>query len=452
MPGARWFPDARLNFAENLLERRARRRRRRRAGVLGRGQGAARGCRTRELHARRRARRAALTAHGVAAGRPRRRATCRTCPRRSSRCSARRVARRDLVVVLAGLRRAGRARPLRPDRAARARSPSTATATTASRSPIARQGRGDRRARCRRSSASSSCRTSAARRPDELAGDARRASPWDDCRRAVRAGPIDYARLPFDHPLYILYSSGTTGVPKCIVHGAGGTLLQHLKEHRLHGDVKPGDRAVLLHDLRLDDVELARVRPRVAARRCCSTTARRSSTAGRVLWDFADAERMTHFGTSAKYIDALKKIALVPRKDYELSSAAHDVLDRQPARAGELRLRLPVRSRTTCCLSSISGGTDIVSLLRARRCRRCRCGAARSSAAASAWTVDVFDDERAAGARRAGRARLHDAVPVDADRLLERSRRRQVPRGVLRALSRASGATATASRSPSTAA
>ena len=58
----------------------------------------------------------------------------------------------------------------------------------------------------------------------------------------ARAGPIEYARLPFDHPLYILYSSGTTGVPKCIVHGAGGTLLQHLKEHRLHGDVKPGDR------------------------------------------------------------------------------------------------------------------------------------------------------------------------------------------------------------------
>src|SRR5215204_1915436 len=55
-------------------------------------------------------------------------------------------------------------------------------------------------------------------------------------------GPIQYERVPFNHPLYIMYSSGTTGVPKCIVHGQGGTLLQHLKEHRLHGDVRPHDR------------------------------------------------------------------------------------------------------------------------------------------------------------------------------------------------------------------
>ena len=65
--------------------------------------------------------------------------------------------------------------------------------------------------------------------------------------------------MPFSHPLCILYSSGTTGVPKCIVHGAGGTLLQHLKEHQLHTDVKARRPAVLLHHLRLDDVELAGV-------------------------------------------------------------------------------------------------------------------------------------------------------------------------------------------------
>jgi acyl-coenzyme A synthetase/AMP-(fatty) acid ligase len=70
----------------------------------------------------------------------------------------------------------------------------------------------------------------------------RNATSWDDFVAGFDAAPIDYVRLPFDHPLYILYSSGTTGVPKCIVHGAGGTLLQHLKEHTLHGDIKPGDR------------------------------------------------------------------------------------------------------------------------------------------------------------------------------------------------------------------
>ncbi len=72
---------------------------------------------------------------------------------------------------------------------------------------------------------------------------------------------LAFAPLPFAHPLYIMYSSGTTGIPKCIVHGAGGSLLQHLKEHQLHGDVRAGRPAVLLHHLRLDDVELAGVRP-----------------------------------------------------------------------------------------------------------------------------------------------------------------------------------------------
>ncbi len=71
--------------------------------------------------------------------------------------------------------------------------------------------------------------------------------------------PLSFERLPFDHPLYILFSSGTTGVPKCIVHGAGGTLLQHLKEHRLHCSLTAGGQALLLHHLRLDDVELARL-------------------------------------------------------------------------------------------------------------------------------------------------------------------------------------------------
>ena len=72
----------------------------------------------------------------------------------------------------------------------------------------------------------------------------RGALAWEDFIAPHAPAPIEYAELPFSHPLYILYSSGTTGVPKCIVHGAGGALLQHVKEHRLHCDVKPGDRLV----------------------------------------------------------------------------------------------------------------------------------------------------------------------------------------------------------------
>ena len=208
-------------------------------------------------------------------------ATCPTCPRRSSRCSRRRASARS-------------GRPARPTSACRACStasarssrrccsPPTATTTTARRSTSLDKAAEIARAAADASSASWSFPTSA-HRPTRAAS-ARDRLPRARC--AARRATIDFERLPFDHPLYILYSSGTTGVPKCIVHGAGGTLLQHLKEHRLHCDVKPGDRAVLLHHLRLDDVELAglgarlgrdaaalrRLAVRRAAAACCSTT------------------------------------------------------------------------------------------------------------------------------------------------------------------------------------
>jgi len=170
---------------------------------------------------------------------------------------------------------------------------------------------------------------------------------------------IDFAQLPFDHPLYIMYSSGTTGVPKCIVHGAGGTLLQHLKEHQLHVDVKPGDRlfyfttcgwmmwnwlasglasgaALLLYD--------------------GSPFIRR----GAILFDFAEAEGMTHFGTSAKFIDAIAKIKLKPRATHDLAKL-RAILSTGSPLAPESFDYVYREIKTDVCLSSISGGTDIVS-------------------------------------------------------------------------------------------
>ena len=182
---------------------------------------------------------------------------------------------------------------------------------------------------------------------------------WEDFVAPFAPAPIAYERLPFEQPLYILYSSGTTGVPKCIVHGAGGTLLQHVKEHRLHSDVKPGDRlfyfttcgwmmwnwlasglasgaTLLLYD----------GSPFVGE--------------GRILWDFADAEAMTHLGTSAKYIDALKKVALEPRRHYALSSL-RAILSTGSPLAPESFDYVYESIKEDVCLSSISGGTDIVS-------------------------------------------------------------------------------------------
>ena len=170
---------------------------------------------------------------------------------------------------------------------------------------------------------------------------------------------IHFERLPFDHPLYILYSSGTTGVPKCIVHGAGGTLLQHLKEHQLHTDVKSGDR--LFYYTTCGWMMWNWLVSGLASRATLmlydgSPFVRR----GRILWDYAEAENITIFGTAAKYIDAIAKLSLEPAVSHQLPNLKALLSTGSPL-APESFDYVYRNIKQDLHLASISGGTDIVS-------------------------------------------------------------------------------------------
>ena len=170
---------------------------------------------------------------------------------------------------------------------------------------------------------------------------------------------IEFTRLPFAHPLYIMYSSGTTGVPKCIVHSAGGTLLQHLKEHQLHGDVRPGDR--LFYFTTCGWMMWNWLASGLASGATLllydgSPFARR----GNILFDYADAEGMTHFGTSAKFIDAIAKISLAPMRTHKLASLRAMFSTGSPLLPESFDY-VYNSVKADLHLASISGGTDIVS-------------------------------------------------------------------------------------------
>jgi len=170
---------------------------------------------------------------------------------------------------------------------------------------------------------------------------------------------VRFERLPFDHPLYIMYSSGTTGVPKCIVHSAGGALLQHLKEHQLHGDVRQGDRLFyfttcgwmmwnwLVSGLASGATLLLYDGSPFVGR-------------GSILFDYADAEGMTHLGTSAKFIDAIAKIELQPRRTHRLAPLRALFSTGSPlVPEGFDYVYRDIKQDLQ--LASVSGGTDIVS-------------------------------------------------------------------------------------------
>ena len=173
------------------------------------------------------------------------------------------------------------------------------------------------------------------------------------------AGEIAFERLPFDHPLFILYSSGTTGVPKCIVHGAGGTLLQHLKEHRLHTDLKRGDR--LFYFTTCGWMMWNWLVSGLASEATLLLYDGSPFHPGPgVLFDLAQAERMSVFGTSAKYIDGIAKVGLEPRRTHRLDSLRTMTSTGSPLSPESFEYVYRA-IKDDLLLSSISGGTDIVS-------------------------------------------------------------------------------------------
>ena len=200
-----------------------------------------------------------------------------------------------------------------------------------------------------------------------LAGGAARGAPevpratwWPDVLEAhANETAPTFTRLPFDHPLYVMYSSGTTGLPKCMVHGAGGTLIQHLKELVLHTDLRAGDRIMyftttgwmmwnwLVSSLAVgatvvlyDGAPMRDGRP--------------------VLWDVVSRERLNVFGTSAKWLALSEKAGSQPRRTHDLA-ALRAILSTGSPLAESSFDYVYGEVKDDVRLSSISGGTDIIS-------------------------------------------------------------------------------------------
>jgi acetoacetyl-CoA synthetase len=170
---------------------------------------------------------------------------------------------------------------------------------------------------------------------------------------------LEFSRLPFDHPLYIVYSSGTTGLPKCIVHGAGGTLLQHLKELVLHTDLHREDRIFYFTTCGWMMWNWLVSALAVGAEVVLYDGAPLAPRADQ-LWAMAETERVTVFGTSAKFLALSEKEGLTPARSHRLT-ALRTILSTGSPLAAHSFDYVYDSIKPDVHLASISGGTDIVS-------------------------------------------------------------------------------------------